>query len=198
VISGVVLAAGMATRFGSTKQLVHLRGKPLVQHVIDAADAAGLDEIVVVLGHDANRVADALRLPPSARTVKNPRFAEGQSTSLRIGLEAVGPGSEALVILLGDEPGTDVRDIRAVVEAYRRTRAPVVRVRYRDDPGHPVLIAREAWPAASEVTGDRGARDLIRDHPDWVVEVDIDRPPPADVDTGRDLRQLETNDPPGQ
>ena len=79
MISGVILAAGMGSRFGGTKQLLHLGGKPLVQHVVDASVAAGLDEIVVVLGHDAERVREGIRLPRIARTVDNRDYDDGLS-----------------------------------------------------------------------------------------------------------------------
>jgi carbon monoxide dehydrogenase subunit G len=85
VISALVLAAGEGTRFGGTKQLEILRGKTLVQHAVDAASAAGVGEIVVVLGHDALRVRDALDLPERTRIVVNERYADGQSTSLAAG-----------------------------------------------------------------------------------------------------------------
>jgi CTP:molybdopterin cytidylyltransferase MocA len=82
VISAVVLAAGSATRFGATKQLEIIRDKPLPQHAIDAALAAGVDEIVVVLGHEADLVAAALRLPEIARVVRNPAYASGPGPAL--------------------------------------------------------------------------------------------------------------------
>src|SRR6185436_20053297 len=99
VISALVLAAGDGTRFGGTKQLEILRGKPLVQYAVDAASAAGVGEIVVVLGHDAVRVRDALDLPEGARVVVNERYADGQSTSLVAGLRALDPASEAAIVL---------------------------------------------------------------------------------------------------
>ena len=82
MISGIVLAAGTASRYGATKQVAVLDGRPLVQHGIDALAAASVDEIVVVLGHDAARVRDALALPAGARTVVADRYASGQAASL--------------------------------------------------------------------------------------------------------------------
>ena len=116
MISGIVLAAGTASRFGSTKQIVEVDGKPLVQHAIDTAAAAELDEIVVVLGHDAERVRETLQLPSNAHDVMNESFAEGQSSSLASGLRALHPESEAAVVLLGGwevELGEDRVDVVA-------------------------------------------------------------------------------------
>ena len=179
MISGIVLAAGTASRFGSTKQIVEVDGKPLVQHAIDTAAAAELDEIVVVLGHDSERVRAVLELPSNARVIVNERFAEGQSTSLAAGLQALDPASEAAVVLLGDQPGVLPEEIRTLVKRFAETDAPAVRLRYRDAPG-PALLSMEIWPEAVELDGDTGARALFdNQHPE---EVSIDRDAPRDID----------------
>lgn len=81
MITGIVLAAGTSTRFGATKQVAELHGRPLAQHAVDALTAARMDEIVVVLGHDAELVRGALALPANARTVIAERYATGQAAS---------------------------------------------------------------------------------------------------------------------
>jgi molybdenum cofactor cytidylyltransferase len=184
VISGIVLAAGTASRFGSTKQLAEIDGKPLVQHAIDAAADADLDEIVVVLGHDAERVREALQLPSNAHPVVNERFAEGQSTSLASGLRALHPESEAAVVLLADQPGVTSEEIRLLTERFAETDALVVRLRYLNAPG-PALLAKEIWPEAFELTGDTGARALFDSH--QVDELEIDRVAPRDIDRSADV-----------
>ncbi len=115
VISALVLAAGEGKRFGGTKQLEIVRGKPLIQHAVDAASGAGVGEIVVVLGHDALAVRDALDLPEGGRFVLNERYAQGQSTSLAAGLRALDPSSEAAVVLLADQPGIGSRHVASLV-----------------------------------------------------------------------------------
>jgi molybdenum cofactor cytidylyltransferase len=184
VISCVVLAAGTASRFGSTKQLVEIDGKPLVQHAIDAAATAELDEIVAVLGHDAERVLAGLRLPENARIVVNDRFVEGQSASLATGLRNLAPESEAAIVLLGDQPEVRPQEIRALVERFAETRASIVRLRYRNAPG-PALLGREIWPDALKLRGDTGARALFNSHE--VDEVEIDRDAPPDIDRPADM-----------
>ena len=186
MISGVILAAGTASRFGSTKQLFELEGKPLVQHAIDAAAGAQLDEILVVLGHDAERVREALNLPENARAVLNPRFAEGQSTSLSAGLQALEPASEAAVVLLADQPGIKPEEIRSLAHRFMETRSAVVRLRYTNAPG-PALVSKEIWPEALELTGDRGARALFDGRA--VEEISIDREAPRDIDTPGDANE---------
>jgi CTP:molybdopterin cytidylyltransferase MocA len=184
-VTAIVLAAGEAKRFGSAKQLARVRGRTLVQHAVDAASAA--DQIVVVLGARADEIEPELALPPGARAVRNPAFAEGQSTSLRAGLGAAGDEAGAVVVLLADQPGVTADDVRAVAEAHRATGAPLVRASYRGVPGHPVLIARSLFGEVAGETGDRGARDVLARHAELVLDVPVDRDPPGDVDRPGDL-----------
>ncbi len=189
MITGIVLAAGTSSRFGRTKQLLDHRGKPLTQHAVDAAADAGLDEVVVVLGHDSVRIAHALRLPSNAHLVTNPRYAEGLSSSLTAGLDAAGASSEAAVVLLADQPGITADHLRTLVRAFLRSRERIVRLRFRDGPG-PSLLSREIWDDARRLSGDAGARALIDAHPDWVEEVAVDADAPLDVDTQADYDAL--------
>jgi molybdenum cofactor cytidylyltransferase len=186
VISALVLAAGGGSRFGRTKQIEVLRGKPLVQHAVDAATAAGVDEVVVVLGHDAPRVRDALELPERGRYVINDRYAEGQATSLAVGLRALDEASDAVVVLLADQPGIEQRHVTALVEAFRRGEPEIVRIRFRDAPG-PSLFARSVWDEASALGGDTGARALFDARPERVRWVAFDEKAPVDVDRQGDL-----------
>lgn len=190
MIAAVVLAAGSSSRLGRPKQLLLWRGRPLLQHVVDVAVATEVDEIVVVLGHEAERVEAALEPRAGVRTVVNPDHAAGQSTSLRVGLEAAGPEASAAVVLLGDQPEVTRDAVRAVLEAYRDGGGPVVRATYSGRPGHPVLLDRSVWDEVTAVTGDRGARDAIRDNPGWVTDVELGGSPPEDVDTEEDYARL--------
>jgi molybdenum cofactor cytidylyltransferase len=186
VISALVLAAGEGTRFGGTKQLEILRGKPLVQYAVDAASRGGVDEIVVVLGHDAPRVRDAVNVPEGARFVVNERYADGQSTSLAAGLRALDPDTDAAIVLLADQPGIRARHVRWVVTAFETDPAEILRIRFRDGPG-PAILARSIWDEAMALTGDVGARALIEAEPDRVRWLDVDEDAPPDVDRRADL-----------
>ncbi|HEY8201806.1 MAG TPA: nucleotidyltransferase family protein [Actinomycetota bacterium] len=190
MISGIVLAGGTSSRLGRPKQLLDLEGRPVLQHVVDAAAAAGLDEIVVVLGHMADEIAAAIDLPPGARTCLNPRYASGQSTSLEAGLDAADPASEAAVVLLGDQPRIGAEVVRAVVDRFRESGARVVRAWYGGRPAHPVLFARSVWDALRTVEGDRGARELLKAHPDWEVRLEAGPEVPSDLDTWEDYERL--------
>jgi molybdenum cofactor cytidylyltransferase len=186
VISGVVLAAGTGSRFGGTKQIVIVDGRPLAQHAVDALVEAGVGEIVVVTGHDAVAVASALTLPGNARIVWNKAYRDGQATSLAAAIHALDDDSEAAVILMADQPGVTPEVIGSLVSRFHATRKQVVRALYADGPG-PSLLSREIYAEAGHLHGDVGARILIASHPEWVEDVAIEGPAPHDVDVPEDL-----------
>lgn len=189
MISAIVLAAGPSTRFGGTKQLEPVRGKPLPQHAIDAALEAGVDEILVVLGHEAKRVRSALRLPGHARCIENPWYASGMASSLAAGLRAADASSQGAIVLLGDQPGITAQHIRVLMDAFHARRSPIVRLRFRSGPG-PALLSRQVWGEAMALEGDVGARALMDRHPDLVEDVDVSGDAPPDVDARADLDRV--------
>lgn len=186
-VGAVVLAAGLGRRFGATKQLAPFEDRPLVLHVVAAALEAGCVPVVVVLGHDAVRVTEVVATVPHVSVVMNRRYREGQATSLRAGVEALPPGTGAAVVLLGDQPLVEASAIRACVELWR-SGAQVVRARYADRPGHPVLFDRSVWPRLGELRGDVGARAMLRELP--LREVAVPGRAPLDVDDPEDLVRL--------
>lgn len=188
MISGVILAAGTSSRLGRPKQLLVLGGKPVLQHTIDSAASAGLDELIVVLGHVAARVRSAVDLPPGARAITNPEFASGQTSSLRSGLAAVDARAEAAVVLLGDQPGLQPTTVRTVVEGWRSGTAPVARAVYRGTPGHPVVIGRAAFAAFENASGDDGGRAVLADL--GAEEIELRTAAPSDLDTWEHYERL--------
>jgi molybdenum cofactor cytidylyltransferase len=190
-VVGVVLAAGLSTRFGSPKLLADLDGRPVLQHVLDAIEAAGVDDVVVVLG-DGHEVVERALARRRQRFVVNPRPGDGLSSSLRVGLDAAGadPAADAAIILLGDQPAVRPDAIRAVLQAAETSDRSFVRARHASDGApNPVLVRREAWPEASALDGDRGLGPLLAAHPERVLAVDVAGANP-DVDTPADLERL--------
>ena len=184
MISGIVLAAGSGSRFGATKQLVPLGGTPMVLHAVASLRGAGVDEIVVVTGHDADAVEAVL--PGDVRAARNAAYRDGQATSLAVGLHSLDATTEGAVVLMADQPGVTADDIAALIDAFRSSRARIIRISYADGPG-PALLSREIHGEAGHLHGDAGARVLMASHPEWVEEVRIDRSMPRDIDTPADL-----------
>lgn len=190
MIAAVVLAAGTSSRMGRQKLLLPVEGgRSLVRLSVERVLAAGLDDVVVVLGRDAEAVAVALDGLP-VQTVFNPRFADGQSTSVRAGLDALTPGAEAVVIALGDQPLPDPGLVGQLVAAFRASGRPIVVPRYRDGRGNPVLFAASLLDELRGVEGDVGGRTVVARDPARVAEVPVDAPMPPDVDTWSDYERL--------
>ncbi|MBW2289795.1 MAG: nucleotidyltransferase family protein [Deltaproteobacteria bacterium] len=192
-VSGVVLAAGASTRMGRPKQLLEIAGRLLLQHVVDAALASSLDEVIVVLGHRADEVEAALRLGSRARAVVNPEFAAGQITSLRCGLAAANPAARAAAVLLGDQPTLRSEAIDDMIAAFLAAGARAARPVYPDAggrPGHPVLLAREIFHELDPLHGDQGARTLFSEPRPGVLEVPVAGQPPPDIDTPEDFTRI--------
>jgi molybdenum cofactor cytidylyltransferase len=188
----VVLAAGASSRFGSPKLLADLAGRPVLQHTLDAIAAAGLGDVVVVLG-DGRAEVEAATAWRGERRVVNERPQDGLSSSLRVGLDAAteADGTDAVLIVLGDQPAIRPETIRAVVEAGLGSPVPFVRASHATDGApNPVLVRRAAWAMAAGLSGDRGLGPLLARHPELVLAVPVPGANP-DVDTPADLAALQ-------
>jgi molybdenum cofactor cytidylyltransferase len=172
--TAVVLAAGAGARFGGAKLLAPLEGRPVLQHVLDRLAAAGLRDVVVVLGDDAPRVETAIDWR-SERRVRNPDPGRGLSSSLQTGLAAVPEDATAVLIVLGDQPRLSAAALSAVLSAAVDPDRPIVAPVYARDPGrNPVLVRRSAFGLVARATGDRGLGPILAAHPELVREVSVD------------------------
>ncbi len=189
-VSAILLAAGAGSRFGGGKLLAKLNDMPLAEHSLLALEASPVDETIVVVGADAERLREVCE-PYEVRVVENPDWAEGMSTSVRAGLRALGPEVRAAVILLADQPLVGAGAVGRLVEAFE-SGARVAVATYGGDPRNPVLFSRGVWPPLeAQLWGDEGARAFLRRHPELVTRVRCDEiGDPADVDTAEDLRRL--------
>ena len=191
MIVGIVLAAGRSSRLGRPKQLLPLRGEPLIRHTLRQVLASSLDDVILVIGHDADAVRAAVTDLPVA-CVFNPDAASGQSTSVRAAVATLAPDVEAAVFILGDQPGIDPNVIDSLITAWRASRPPVVAPRYEDRIGNPVLFDRRVFPELARLDGDTGARPLVRAYQESgdVHLLQIGGVAPPDVDTEADYAAL--------
>ena len=151
---------------------------------------AGIDDVVVVLGDDAIFIEASIDWR-SERRAMNPHSARGLASSVRVGLDAVGPEAAAALLVLGDQPTVDPEVIRALLDVGPTETHPIVVPRYGGDGGrNPVLLGRAAFALADELSGDRGLGPVLEAHPDLVAEVDVAVAANPDVDTRDDLVAL--------
>ncbi len=186
-VAGIVLAAGASTRFGAAKQILPWRDTTLAAHAARTALDAGLDPVIVVLGHEAEKVEKALA-GLAVRLVYNLDFAAGQSTSIRKGVEALPSRTGAAMFLLADQPLVTPEMIRTIVKAHRRTLAPACVPEFEGKRGNPVLFDRTLFRELRELHGDTGGRVLLERHP--IVAVPADKSVLIDIDTPGDYEKL--------
>jgi molybdenum cofactor cytidylyltransferase len=195
LVSAVVLAAGCSTRMGTQKLVLPVGGVPMVQRVVEAAMRSRAVETVVVRGADAGAVAQALG-PHLSRSVVNPDYAAGMSTSLRAGIAAVRPDCDAAVILLGDQPLVTPGIIDQVIGRFEEGGVSLVRATADGKPTHPVVIGARHFPEIFTLDGDVGAREIIARHYSDVGVLELSHNHLAmDADTPEDYQTLSQVDP---
>ena len=174
MISAILLAAGESRRMGRPKQLLTWRGKTLLQHSLESLINSAADEIILVLGYETNLIRESLP-PLPIKIVINPDYKQGMASSLRKGLLAMDPRSEAFLVLLADQPGIGPEIINRVIRDFQRAdpRRGIVRPVYRGLRGHPVLIGVRYLQEALQLQGDMGARQILMNHPEDIIEIEV-------------------------
>jgi molybdenum cofactor cytidylyltransferase len=197
-VGAVLLAAGAGSRLGGRpKALLELGGVPLILRQLIALSGAGVDEVVVVLGHHGDAVEAAVRAFPIT-LARNPRPDEGQVSSVRVGLKALSPKLDAILVALADQPLIDAQDITALIGAYKKrgdAAMVVPRVASGDGgealPGNPVIFdaaLRDEWLTGAADLACRRWRDA---HPQRVRWFDTDnRRYRVDIDTPEDIERF--------
>jgi molybdenum cofactor cytidylyltransferase len=162
-VAGVVLAAGASTRMGENKLLFELEGESVVRRAVGQASAAGLDPVVVVLGHDADRVRGELA-SLSCRCVVNPDYASGINSSLKTGIATLPATAPAAVVLLADMPFVTAAMLATLVERYGAGTAPLVISDYDGVNAPPMLYDRSLFPELLMMEGEGCGKQVVRRH----------------------------------
>ena len=192
--TGIILAAGASTRFGRPKQLLRLKDRCLIEWVLDAALDSELCRIILVLGYAHQKIRQALgeKLRHAKLQIEvNPQFQKGQSHSLKVGLSRVIDTSPAVMFLLADQPLVDAETINCLLDKFWSADKDIGVPTYRGKRGTPSIFRKNFYPQIMKITGDTGARQIIREHPDRVLEIEIKDPRLfLDVDTAEDLKRI--------
>ncbi|MEG6522314.1 nucleotidyltransferase family protein [Desulfotomaculum sp. 1211_IL3151] len=192
MVSAVILAAGQAKRMGQPKQLLPLGGKPMVYHVAAAACGAKLLEVIAVTGAAGEQVGQVLTDLP-LRISHNENWQKGQASGVRLAVQSLDPRARAVLFLLADQPLVDKQLINMLVKSYQDSGASLVVPRWQNQRGNPVLFDLSHWRAdLLQLTGDQGARGIIKAHPQCIHYVDIPSPEIfLDVDTPEEYQQMQ-------
>ena len=194
VIPAIVLAAGRSSRMGRPKATLPLDGgDTFVTRIVRTFSAAGISDVIIVVGHNADAVVEAFSgTDLSATFVENPDYAQGQLSSLLVGLRVIDrPGVVAALVTLVDVPLIGVSTVRAVVDRYLSTHAPVVRPVRGAEHGHPVLLDRSLFDELRHADPGRGAKAVVRAHASALGDVPVDDEGAfADADTPIEYERL--------
>ncbi|MBW1732990.1 MAG: nucleotidyltransferase family protein [Deltaproteobacteria bacterium] len=194
-VAGIILAAGASTRMGRTKQLLPLGEKTLIERVLMEALGSQLDRVVLVLGHRAVKIRDAVSpLCHEARLkiVDNRRFREGMSTSIITGLSAVENTHDHVMILLCDMPFLCRDLIDLLIRRYLESGLLIGAVRGKERPVHPMIFSRDLYPELLDLRGDMGARATLARYRDQLCLVDPEGPYDwRDIDTPEDYARVQ-------
>lgn len=194
VVGAVLLAAGSGSRIGTRpKCLLELGGVPLIRRQLVALSGAGIDEVVVVLGHHAALIEPVVQDFP-VTLVRNPNPDHGQVSSQRIGLAALAARLDAVIVALADQPLINAQDITALIGAWKK-RPEGVAVLFPQvggERGNPVIFSAEVREQILAGAADVGCRQWQAAHPDEVVPFVTDnRRYRVDIDTPEDLERFE-------
>ena len=189
--AGVILAAGGSRRMGEPKQLLTVRGRPLLEAALAAACDSRLDEVVVVLGAHADAIRQSVRLG-RARVVINPDHLQGLSTSLRAGIASLDARVDRAVIILGDQPDISFEVVNRLLDTQAASGLPAAALSFDGLLHPPIVLARDLWAGIDALQGDVGLRALFHAHPELVAAVPAESPDghPIDIDTREDFEQL--------
>lgn len=190
-IFAIVLAAGSATRFGSSKQLAEWNGETLVQHAVAVARQCCAARTILVAGHDWRAVRSACT-PLDGFFLVNDKYREGMGTSLSQAVRSVRHFASAIIVLLADQPMIDADHVSALIEKWSGSDRAIVASSYADTSGVPALFGSACFDKLGALSGDQGARSLMDDDEFELQSIEFEDAA-ADIDTVADLVRLTRN-----
>lgn len=173
ILSIIILAGGRSERMGSMKQLLPWGRKTILQHLIDVAAAVKPAEMIVVLGYNAQQISEVIKSSP-VKIVVNDEFKKGMSSSLKAAMKNISQQSDAYVFMLGDQPLVTADMLSQLLSRHASSSRGITVPVYKGIKGRPVVIAGKYREELMTLSGETGARQVIDNHPDDVLEVPVD------------------------
>jgi molybdenum cofactor cytidylyltransferase len=188
-LHAAILAAGPATRFGSPKALVRLRGEPILNELVAHASVVAGQSVTVILGAHAREIAPALR-QRAVSTLINRGWEEGLASSVRAAVNSAPPGSGALLLMLADQVAVAADDLRRLHASWRRHPVLIAAALFDGAPGLPAIFPRWSFTDLLALRGERDPRLVLRKNIDRVVRVPMSNAG-IDLDTPEDLLRIQ-------
>ena len=192
--AGIILAAGESKRFGRPKQLVQVRGKYLLEWVLDAALTSKLEKVILVLGHEYQKIRDKVdekAYPEKLQVIYNKDYKQGQSTSLKYGLSKIGGDFPQAMLLLGDQPLVTRDIIDLLLKSFQQSDKAIGVPVCKGQRGNPVIFTQAFFAELRTIEGDVGARNIISRYPHEVLKIEIKTPSIFfDIDSPHDLKRI--------
>jgi len=193
-IGCIILAAGMAVRFGTAKQLARIEGKSMLQRALESANGSSADYVLLVVGANSSEILSAVDLG-RAQVVLNQNFAKGQSTSIKSGITNLPEDCEGAIIMVADQPFLKAIHLNKIINAFKKgNESQVVALSQSGEPRNPVLIPKKLFPGLLKLKGDVGAKDTVRNNKNVRLVEIRDKKVFFDIDTKRaasELKRLE-------
>jgi molybdenum cofactor cytidylyltransferase len=175
-VAAVLLAAGQSTRMGQIKALLPWRGTTLLEHQVTSLLGAGIAQVVVVLGHKAERLKPLVDGKPGVWVVLNPRYREGKTTSIKAGVETLPPDVEHMVLVGVDQPRSP-ETYRAVIQAHLQAGAVITKPYHGGKGGHPPVFSRVVFAELASLREETlGLKELMRRRIEQVQKVELGTP----------------------
>ena len=190
-IGAIILAAGMSVRMGEPKLLLPLRGKPLFRHAMDSIHGSSMQPIYLVAGKYMEEIRQHSEDYPELKIIHNPNYADGLSTSLKLGVQSIKEHVDAVMIFLADQPLISLEVIQALIEKYKECKdegVRIVRPEYKGEAGHPILVDAVILKEFHSIKGDQGGKNIIKKNDAVTETVSFDNSMLGfDIDTPEDF-----------
>lgn len=188
-LSILILAAGSSSRLGQPKQLIEFQGETLIRRITQTALCVS-DDVLVVLGANSELIEqNLLSFSEQIKFLFNPNWQEGMGTSIRIGTEVLAPVSDAIMILLCDQPFVSTSILQEMMQIFASSKRPIIACEYKNQLGVPMLFAEPLFHELLKLQGDKGARAFLHKYQEQIGVVQF---PEGifDVDTLEDIANL--------
>ncbi|MBT2664006.1 nucleotidyltransferase family protein [Bacillus sp. ISL-4] len=191
-VGAIILAAGMSTRMGEPKLLLSLRGQPLFLHAIDSILGSHMQPIYLVAGKYIEEMRQHSEDYPELKIIHNPNYADGMSTSLKLGVQSIKEHVDAVMIFLADQPLISREIILSLIDKYIECKDEGVRiVRPKGEVGHPILVDAVLLNEFHSIDGDQGGKSIIKKYDAVTETVSFDNSMWGfDIDTPEDFQKV--------